>query len=44
LRNFFSLGHVRVNLKIDDRTVQLARELAHFLIQAAVTGLVKLMD
>ncbi len=44
MRDFFGLGHVRVNLKIDDRTVQLACELAHFLVQAAVTGLVKLMD
>jgi hypothetical protein len=35
---------VRVNLEIDDRAMQLAGELAHFLIQAAVTGLVELMD
>ncbi len=44
LRNFLGLRHVRVNLKIDDRTVQLARELAHFLVQAAITGLIELMD
>ncbi len=44
LRHFFGLRHVRVNLEIDDRAMQLASELAHFLIQAAVTGLVELMD
>ncbi|MCY1177958.1 hypothetical protein D9M73_182880 [compost metagenome] len=35
---------MRVNLEIDDRAMQFAGELAHFLIQAAVTGLVELMD
>src|SRR5471030_3259160 len=44
LRNFLGLRHVRVNLKIDDRAMQLTSELAHFLVQAAVTGLIELMD
>ncbi|MCY1433062.1 hypothetical protein D9M71_490830 [compost metagenome] len=44
LRDFLSLGHVRVDLEIDDRTVQLASQFAHFLIQAAIAGLVQLMD
>ena len=44
LRHFLGLRHVRIDLEIDDRTVQFACELAHFLIQAAVTGLIELMD
>ncbi len=42
--DFLGLRHVRVNLEIDDRAMQLASELAHFLIQATVTGLIELMD
>ncbi|MNI70687.1 hypothetical protein D3C73_1265130 [compost metagenome] len=44
LRDFLGLRHARVDLEADDRTVQLAGELADFLIQAAVAGLVELMN
>ncbi|MNN29379.1 hypothetical protein D3C81_1429780 [compost metagenome] len=44
MRHFLGLRHVRIDLEVDDRTVQFTCELADFLVQATVTGLVELMD
>ncbi|MCY1441749.1 hypothetical protein D9M71_580830 [compost metagenome] len=44
LRHLLGLRHGRVDLETDDGTVQLAGQLADFLVQAAVAGLVQLVD